>query len=225
MNQDIHTHLEKLKTELSKLDPAIKHLQKADENATALISTLNNIQEEYSKHLQNIEQALIRANEDYQKHLIKEIDASTLKVIGASELLSQSNQSFENQIREFLSGYEVLVSAVSKLIDKIDKVDFPSRLDKVDSTVSSINQGLQNTQMRIGDLERNLKDDIQAKAKELASKVNESENTLNQKLDSTQLNMNSQFEDLFHVTNFIKIILFISIGLSAAIIALHFFIK
>jgi len=225
MNQDIHTHLEKLKTELSKLEPAIMHLQKADENATALISTLYNIQEEYSKHLQNIEQALIRANEDYQKHLIKVIEASTLKITGASELLLQSNLSFENQIREFLSGYEVLVSAVSNLIDKIDKVDFPSRLDKLDSTVSSINQGLQNTQMRIGDLERNLKDDIQARAKELFSKVNESENSLNQKLDSTQSNINRQFEDLFHVTNFIKIILFVSIGLSAAIIVLHFLIK
>ena len=27
MNQDIHSHLEKLKTELNKLEPAVKHLQ------------------------------------------------------------------------------------------------------------------------------------------------------------------------------------------------------
>ena len=44
MSQDIHTHLEKLKAELEKLEPAVKHLQKADENATVLIASLTNIQ-------------------------------------------------------------------------------------------------------------------------------------------------------------------------------------
>jgi len=37
MNQDIHSHLEKLKTELNKLEPAVKHLQDADKNTTSLI--------------------------------------------------------------------------------------------------------------------------------------------------------------------------------------------
>ena len=44
MNQDIHSHLEKLKVELNKLEPAVRHLQKADENATALFSAVSTIQ-------------------------------------------------------------------------------------------------------------------------------------------------------------------------------------
>ena len=59
MNQEIHTHLEKLKSELSKLEPAVKHLQKADENATALVSSLNNIHREFANHLEKMKNRIM----------------------------------------------------------------------------------------------------------------------------------------------------------------------
>jgi uncharacterized phage infection (PIP) family protein YhgE len=222
MNQDIHSHLEKLKTELNKLEPAVKHLQKADENATALIATLTNIHKEFTKHLQNIEKSLTDANDKHQKQLTKEIQDSTKRISDAAEQLSKSNSAFEKQIKTFLSGYEGLASAATKLIEKIDKVDFPSRLEKLDATVSSINQGLQNTQSRIGDLERNIKDDIQAKSKELISKVEATENSLKQKLDNSEKNAATQFEKISSENKMLKILLFVSIGLSLVMIAIHF---
>lgn len=167
MNQDIHTHLEKLKTELNKLEPAVTHLQKADETV---------------KSLQNITDKLLPMVIELQKE---------------NEKLAKSN---------------------SKLIDKIDKVDFPSRFDKVDATVSSINQGLQNTQTRIGDLEENLKDDIQAKTKEVTAKVEASENSTKQRIDNTEKGLNNQLEKISKENKLLKIILFVSIGLTIGLI-------
>ncbi|MEI8224679.1 MAG: hypothetical protein WCG82_02005 [Bacteroidota bacterium] len=218
MNQDIHSHLEKLKTELDKLEPAVKHLQKADENATALMTTLSNIHKEFSKHLQNIEKALSDANEKHQKQVNKEIQESTKKINDATEQLSKSNSAFEKQIKAVLSGYSDLGESASRLIKKIESIDFPSRLDKLDATVSSINQGLQNIQTRIGDLERNLKDDIQAKTKEITSRIDASENSLNHRIDDFKKATSTQFENQSKENKFLKILLFISIGLIIGLI-------
>lgn len=218
MNQDIHTHLEKLKTELNKLEPAVKHLQKADENATALISSLSNVHKEFSKHLQNIEKSLSDANEKHQKQLTKEIQESTKKINDATELLSKSNSAFEKQIKYLLSEYSGLGDATAALIKKIESVDFPKRFDKLDATVSSINQGLQNTQTRIGDLERNIKDDLQAKTKDVILKVESTESNLKQRIENFEKVTASQFEKQSKESKLLKILLFVSIGLMVGLI-------
>ena len=213
MSQDIHTHLEKLKTELNKLEPAVKHLQKADENATALISSLSNIHKEFSKHLQSIEKSLSDANEKHQKQLTKEIQESTKKINDATELLSKSNSTFEKQIKNLLSEYSELGNTTATLIKKIESVDFPKRFDKLDATVSSINQGLQNTQTRTGDLERNFKDDLQAKTKDVILKVESTENNLKQQIASLEKATATLFEKQSKENKLLKILVFISIGL------------
>lgn len=213
MSQDIHTHLEKLKTELNKLEPAVKHLQKADENATALISSLTNIHKEFSKHLQSIEKSLSDANAKHQKQLTKEIQESTKKINDATELLSKSNSTFEKQIKNLLSEYSELGNTTATLIKKIESVDFPKRFDKLDATVSSINQGLQNTQTRIGDLERNIKDDLQAKTKDVILKVESTENNLKQQIASLEKVTATLFEKQSKENKLLKILVFISIGL------------
>ena len=220
MSQDIHTHLEKLKTELNKLEPAVKHLQKADENATALVATLNNIHNEFSKHLLSIEKSLSDTNEKHQKQLTKEIQDSTKKITDATDQLSTSNSAFEKQIKVLLSEYIGLRESTLKLIKRIESIDFPTRLDKLDATVSSINQGLQNTQTRIGDLERNLKDDIQAKSKDVFSKIDATENSLKQKLDAFEKDSASQFQKHSKENRFLKILLLIAIGLITGLIIL-----
>jgi len=218
MSQDIHTHLEKLKTELSKLEPAVKHLQQADGNATALIASLTNIHKEFSKHLVSIEKSISDANEKHQKHLTKEIQESTNKINVATELLSKSNSTFEKQIKSLLSEYSGLGDASEALIRKIESVDFPKRFDKLDATVSSINQGMQNTQTRIGDLERNIKDDLQAKTKDVFSKVDSIESNLRQRIEDFEKSTATKFEKQSKENKLFKILLFVSIGLTVGLI-------
>lgn len=218
MSQDIHTHLEKLKSELNKLEPAVKHLQQADENATALISAVSTIHKEYSMHLQAIEKLLVDSNKDHHKQISKDILDSTNKLNDLGEKITKSFKSVEKEVKDLLDEYKFLSSETEKLVTKIDKVDFPTRLDKLDSTVSSINQSLQNTQTRIGDLERNIKDDIQAKAKDVISKVDSTDSNLKQRIENFEKVTASQFEKQSKENKLLKILLFVSIGLMVGLI-------
>ena len=218
MNQDIHSHLEKLKVELNKLEPAVKHLQKADENATALISAVSTIHKEYSKHLQAIEKLLVDSNKDHHKQISKDIQDSTTKLNDLGEKITKSFKSVEKEVKDLLDEYKFLSSETEKLVNKIDKVDFPTRLDKLDSTVSSINQGLQNTQQRLGDIERNIKDDLTAKQKELSSRIESAENATKQRIDNSEKEFTKMFERVSKENNLLKILLFVSIGLTVGLI-------
>lgn len=221
MSQDIHTHLEKLKTELTKLEPAVKHLQKADENATTLINAFNTIHKEYSNHLQAIEKLLADSNKEHHKQISKDIQDSVTKLNDLGEKITKSFSSAEKEVKDLLDEYKYLSSQTEKLVTKIDNVDFPTRLDKLDSTVSSINQGLQNTQQRLGDLERNIKDDLTTKQKELASRMESSENSTKLRIESFEKEAATQFEKQSKENNLIKILLFASIGLGLLIIILQ----
>jgi len=77
---------------------------------------------------------------------------------------------------------------------------------------------LQNTQTRIGDLERNLKDDIHAKTKEITSKIDASENSLKQRIDNFEKITIDQFEKLSNENKLLKILLFVSLGLTLGLI-------
>lgn len=218
MNQDIHSHLEKLKVELNKLEPAVKHLQKADENATALFSAVSTIHKEYSKHLQAIEKLLVDSNKDHHKQISKDIQDSTSKLNDLGEKITRSFKSVEKEVKDLLDEYKFLSSETEKLVNKIDKVDFPTRLDKLDATVSSINQGLQNTQQRLGDIERNIKDDLTSKQKELTSRIESAENATKHRLDNAEKEFTKMFERVSNENNLLKILLFVSIGLTVGLI-------
>lgn len=218
MNQDIHSHLEKLKVELNKLEPAVKHLQKADEDATALISAVSIIHKEYAKHLQAIEKLLVDSNKDHHKQISKDIQDSTTKLNDLGEKITKSFKSVEKEVKDLLDEYKFLSSETEKLVNKIDKIDFPTRLDKLDATVSSINQGLQNTQQRLGDIERNIKDDMSAKQKELTSKIESAENATKQQIENSEKEFIKLFEKVSKENNLLKILLFVSIGLSIGLI-------
>lgn len=84
--------------------------------------------------------------------------------------------------------------------------------------VSSINQGLQNTQQRLGDIERNIKDDLTAKQKDLASRIESAENATKQRIDNSEKEFTKMFEKIAKENNLLKILLFVSIGLTVGII-------
>jgi len=98
--------------------------------------------------------------EKSQLHLM----TTTKKLI--SDLIQTLNDSvysskiiYENQnekIIKHLDVYNDFVIIVENLINSIKKIDFPSRLDKIDNTISGINIGIQNLQTKIIDIEKTL---------------------------------------------------------------------
>jgi ABC-type transporter Mla subunit MlaD len=211
MNQDIHTHLEKLKGELEKLSPAIQHLQKADENTSAVVTAAKNLHKEYAAHLQKIEELMVATNRDHQKEISKTIGESVKKMDDATNSFGKIQGEFETTVKLFIDKYKRLADSATHLVKTIEGVDFPNRLEKIDTTVSSINQGLQNVQQRVGDTERNLKDDLQAKSKEMTGKIEGSEKEIKQQLGAVQKE-----------NQLLKILLFVALALSVTTIIVLF---
>ena len=99
----------------------------------------------------------------------------------ASEIIQDAKETTSKTVdeaKELNKSAVLLIQSVESLKEKLDKVDFPVRLDKIDATVSGINTGIQNIQGRVDTLERNLKDDIENKNKLVEDNIKQSQNKI-----------------------------------------------
>ena len=68
-----------------------------------------------------------------------------------------------------------LIKAVIILTQKLNKVDFPTRLDKLDNSVTAINTAIQNIFGRFDFVEKNLKDEFNSKITAMQVKLEKSQ--------------------------------------------------
>lgn len=116
---------------------------------------------------------------EYAKQLAKDITKN------GHELQDRYKEQLR-EVRDLTNKYQELAERTEKLIDKIDKVDFPIRLDKLDAAVTTINQGLQNTQAKLENLGRDLKDEIKEVQKILSDKLDKNQKENNDKFAALQ---------------------------------------
>lgn len=99
---------------------------------------------------------------------------------------------------KILKTFSEFIEPTSNLIDKIEKVDFPLRLDKLDVAITSINSGMNNLIQRIDSVEREIKDKIE-------SKINDTNNIFYSVIEK----QNSQIKKLtlLNVTSMILLVI------------------
>ena len=118
----------------------------------------------------------------------------------ASELIGQAKDAADltRKVSEALNTTtSKLVDSVNRFVEKVDKIDFPTRLDKVDATISGINSGIQNIQSRFDSIERNLKDDFESKTKSVKERIEQvvtDIQNIQSKLDNVERNLKDDFE-------------------------------
>lgn len=139
-SEQVLTALEKLHNELSSLTPAIRHVEMAEQVTKAF-------QPIPAMHLRLVEQ-------------IKEEDADFKKS------LSDSAAEIQQQVKKEQQYLAELKDRVNNYYDKLERIAFPERLDKLDNSVSSVVLAIQSTQNRIENLERNLTDRIKEGAEQ-----------------------------------------------------------
>ena len=59
---------------------------------------------------------------------------------------------------EVIAGARTLAVPTQSLLDRVDRIDFPARLDKLDATTAALFTGLQSSQARLDTLDRALRD-------------------------------------------------------------------
>ncbi|RKZ47437.1 MAG: hypothetical protein DRR16_10075 [Candidatus Parabeggiatoa sp. nov. 3] len=149
MNPTIHNELTKLQEQLTTLDKAVKQIAYAGEISTAVVKTTEAVQKEYTIHLTNIQDLLDESVYQTQQQFNKRLELFKTE---STDILT-SYQSQQTELSRLLENDSQFIAQTQHLIDKLNQIDFSNRLDKLDQTISSINQTVQNTSIRIESLE------------------------------------------------------------------------
>ena len=132
---------------------------------------LNELEEELNK-LNSASELISKAKDTAEKNIIETKDI-------ISKLVKSSEKTLDKTVKESKQLAKVskeLAKNVELLVERLDNVDFPVRLDKIDTSVASINAGVQNIQGRVDSLENNLKDDVTNKLNDQLSRFKEYQN-------------------------------------------------
>src|SRR5690606_3050374 len=145
-----------LEASLNSLDDAADIIKKSEEASFELIKNVSDL-------ITNVKAQLDSFKTSMDKW------ASVLK-LDSEKILSNYrdvSKNHEKIINEFLDNYNQLASETNKLVKYLNSVNFPARLDKIDATIASINNGFQNLQTQIADTKRELNKELD----ELVKKV------------------------------------------------------
>jgi chromosome segregation ATPase len=137
-SEEVVNKLSELQSELDRIASAVRQLDKAADTVIDTSKLLDEIPT-FVNELRELETSLM--NNLLSEHK-KKID-STADMLDS---LKNELEKKDKNIAEGLENSKKVQSEVSALANKIDKVDFPSRLDKIDNQISAINIGIGNTQ-------------------------------------------------------------------------------
>lgn len=165
---EINDSLAELEQELSKLKISSETIKKAEAASTSVISECNSMVNKLIAETRFMATNVITENDALAKQVLEKTEKLIDKTISTSEkAASQAIKDTNNSVKSvFEQAYSLqqnsqkLSIEVEALMEKIGKVDFPTRLDKLDSTVSGINIAVQNMLGRLDLVERNLKDSL-----------------------------------------------------------------
>lgn len=156
-------------------DVVKKSVTKIEKDSKILIAksseSLTDAEVEFKKNIETTQDALsrfIKSQHNISKAITKD-----------AKVLSKSSQE--------------LVDSTSALLIKIDSVNFPSRLDKLDIAISSLNTGIQNLQGRIDIFETNIN-------KNLDNKVNLVEKNINNTINSKISHLSDRMEKIYKIS-------------------------
>lgn len=133
--------------------------------------SLNELEEELN-NLKSASDLISEARDTAEKNISETKDI-------VSRLVTSSEKTLDKTLKESKKLAKVskeLAKSVEILLEKLDKVDFPIRLDKIDNSVASINVGVQNIQSRLDMVENNIKDEFSSKLSEQLLKFKKHQN-------------------------------------------------
>lgn len=165
-SQEVLTALESLHREIEKLEPAIKHV----ETAQQITQTVKAIPQKHVELLQEVKSNDAKHKDELKNLFAKELFGFTEE----NKKLQKNTFAIQQQVKLEQEALSKLRETVQNFYDQIDKINFPKRLKDLDSGVSSNLNAIQSVQGRFDLIESNLSE----KLKELKIKEIETRNIL-----------------------------------------------
>jgi hypothetical protein len=148
--------LEALHRELDKLSPAIEHVQAAQK----ISETVKDIP---NKHLELIK-SVKQTDEDFKKDLKEQLKAESSKITVEVNQIIQSFKDTQGLLKGEIIDLEKLKKTIKDFHVEISKINFPDRLDRIDSNVAGIINAVKALQGRLDLVESNITDQFKNSA-------------------------------------------------------------
>src|SRR5690606_19042911 len=149
-SQEVLTALESLHREIEKLEPAIKHV----ETAQQVTQTVKAIPQKHVALLQEIKNNDAEHKEELKTLFAKELSGFTEE----NKRLQKTTTDIQQQVKLEQEALAKLKETVQSFHERVEKINFPERLDKLDANVAGIMAAIQSVQSRLDGLERNIVD-------------------------------------------------------------------
>lgn len=195
-SQEVLTALETLHREIEKLEPAIKHV----ETAQQVTQTVKEIPQKHVELLQEVKSNDLKHKDELKNLFVKELSEFTEE----NKKLQKTTAEIQQQIMLEQKALAKLQETVQSFHERVEKINFPERLDKLDANVAGIMAAIQSVQSRLDNLERNISDrllDIKDFQKETTISLNKSISDLTSNINEVA----SKHQVLFYITWFLII--------------------
>lgn len=177
-SQEVIIALESLHREIEKLEPAIKHVEAAQQ----VVQTVKSIPQKHLELLKEVKDNDVKHKTELKDLFVKEL----LGLTDENKKLQKTTSEIQKQVRVEQEALAKLKETVQTFHERVGKINFPERLDKLDANVAGIMAAIQSVQSRLDGLERNITDrlrDLQDYQKETHASL---QNTLDQAKASLQ---------------------------------------
>ncbi|MBK9733193.1 MAG: hypothetical protein IPO83_18215 [Chitinophagaceae bacterium] len=173
-SQEVLVALESLHVELDKLQPAIRHIEAAQK----VVSIVQAIPQ---KHLDLLEE-IIKTDSEFKNSLKKTFDEEIKYISGETIKLQETTTKIQEQVKAEQKALANLRETVQSFHERVEKINFPERLDKLDANVAGIMAAVQSVQSRLDSVERNITD----RMKDITSYLKESVTGLHSSMEQTK---------------------------------------
>lgn len=201
---EVLSALETLHREIEKLEPAIKHV----ETAQQVTQTVKAIPQKYIEFLNEVKISDAKHKEELTILFEKEVSSFTEENIK----LQKTTSEIQKQVKLEQEGLAKLKETILVFHNNVEKINFPKRLEDLDSGVSVNLNAIISIQGRLDLIESNITDKFKDLQKyeietrgELEARINKSKNEILMALDSAS-NKHQKFS---YVTWVLTIITFI----------------
>ena len=142
--------LETLHREIEKLEPAIRHVEMAEQ-------VTQSVKQIPQKHLEFLKE--VKSNDEkHKEELISLFATEIASLSNANKKLQKTSADLQEQVLLEQEALSKLIDSVQSFYNRVDKINFPERLDKLDVNVAGIMAAIQSVQSRLDALERNITD-------------------------------------------------------------------
>lgn len=144
MKEQINEQLSLLEKELSRLGNVTDYIDKTNKSAKDIITELEEIQNKYSEHIDRLYDLYQQSINEVKKDAKLQIKESVVQFETVGDQIDETNREKLAETKKLLSKYKKIVEATDDLVQTLNAVDFPSRLDtienKMDKSLESLNE-------------------------------------------------------------------------------------